>query len=70
MKKVLIAILAISSIVSFGAFAGGSGSGNPNNAGGNTVKITKPPYFVWENGKLVKNPSQNVDAKDAVTPKN
>lgn len=56
MKKLIIAVLAAGSIVSFSAFAGGNGSGNPNNAGGSAVKITKPPLFVWQNYKLVKNP--------------
>lgn len=43
MKKAIFCALAISSIVSFGALAGGNGSGNPNNAGGSIVKSTKAP---------------------------
>lgn len=68
MKKMIVAILATGSIVSFGAFAGGNGSGNPNNAGGSTVKITKPPLFVWQDYKLVKNPdaSSNKEIKPIV----
>lgn len=56
MKKFIIAIIAACTVITSAAFAGGNGSGNPNNAGGNDVKITKAPYFVWKDGKLVKNP--------------
>lgn len=56
MKKFIIAIMAVSAVITSAAFAGGNGSGNPNNAGGSDVKTTKPPYFIWKDGKLVKNP--------------
>lgn len=56
MKKILIAIMAAGAVITSAAFAESNGSGNPNNAGGSVVKITKPPYFVWKDGKLIRNP--------------
>lgn len=56
MKQIIIAVLAVSAFATSGAFAESNGSGNPNNAGGSDVKITKPPYFIWKDGRLVKNP--------------
>ena len=56
MKKIAITIFALCAFATAGAFAESNGSGNPNNAGGSVVKITKPPYFVWKDGKLIRNP--------------
>ena len=56
MKRIILAIMATCTVFSAVALAEGNGSGNPRNGGGNEIKITKPPYYIWKDGKLVKNP--------------
>ncbi len=67
MRKIISGALVFCALVSVGAHAGGDGSGNPFNAGGNEVKSTKPPHFIWKDGKLVKNPDYNTEAKKKET---
>lgn len=50
--------LALASAPSFaGNGSGGNGSGNPKNNGSATV-VTQKPWFVWHEGKLVRNPER------------
>lgn len=55
--------LALASAPSFagngcgGGGHGGNGSGNPKNNGSANV-VTQKPWFVWQEGKLVRNPER------------
>lgn len=56
--------LAIASAPSFagngcgGGGHGGNGSGNPKNDSSFGATATQKPWFVWQDGKLVRNPER------------